>query len=120
MPLWYPFAEKLKLIRLDAQLNDFTFVVPASHTLLAIFFQNITANAMLTGGIKIGTTPGGVEVLASFNIGALVRATIPSALLLKTTFNMEPEPDVTLYIQDVLGWNNAVINFQFSLIDLRP
>jgi hypothetical protein len=78
----------------------------------AISLLNTTANAV-TGGINIGTTPGGSDVVSAFAVGANVTTGIIGTTLLKTYFSATLP--VTLYVSAVSGWNSAVLDFAISI-----
>lgn len=89
-----------------------TFTIPANMTILQIVVENTTVNAV-TGGIKIGTTDGGTEVVAALLVGANELTTILDATILKRAFSLST--DTTLYINTVTLWNSANLNFYFLL-----
>lgn len=109
----------IHLITTDMPINNTlnitsntTVVIPAGHYILDIIVQNTTVNAV-TGGLKIGTTLGGVDVVVALTTGANSIQTIQDASLLKSVFSATV--DTTLYIQAVTLWNSASINFYFVL-----
>lgn len=89
-----------------------TFVVPAGYVIESIAFQNTTANAV-TGGVKIGTTNGGTEVVAAQAVGANALDTVPGANVLKRVFTTSAA--TTLYVQAVTAWASASVNFKVAL-----
>lgn len=89
-----------------------TAVIPAGFVILQIVIENTTANAV-TGGIKIGTTNGGTEVVVALAVSANSLQAVPDATLLKSVFSMST--DTTLYIQTVTLWNSASLNIRFIL-----
>ena len=89
-----------------------TVSIPAGCLIQDIVVQNTTANAV-TGGIKVGTTNGGVDVVVALAVGANALYAIPEATLLKRIFSMSS--DTTLYIQTVTLWNSASLNIYFVL-----
>lgn len=86
----------------QAQANA-TVVVPAGCVVAGITIRNKTANAV-TGGIRVGTTNGGAEVVTATAVAgsAFVASTI-NAYTLSTSAQ-------TLYIQAVTSWNSAVLD----------
>lgn len=99
--------------RVKVTLNsNGTIVIPSSMAIAAICAVNTTANAV-TGGIKIGTTNGGTEVLSATAIGGNFIDVIETTLS-KRWFSLTN--DTTLYIQAVTGWNSASIDFTICLI----
>lgn len=89
-----------------------TFVVPAVWAIDDIFIVNTTANA-ITGGLRIGTTGGGVDVVVALAVGANLIGHIPEASMLKRLFSTSV--DQTLYIQAVTLWNSASLNLRIVL-----
>lgn len=85
--------------------------LPANYQLIAIAFRNTTANAVT--GVKIGTTAGGIDVMASLAIGGSAAAGIAPGAILKSYFGTSSQ---TLYIQSLIGWNSASINFAFYCV----
>lgn len=98
------------------ELNTFTtngtFSVPAAMAIESITFFNTTANAV-TGGIKIGTTNGGIEVVVAQSVGASEIGVIKDAAILKNIFSGGSA--TTLYIQAVTAWNSASVNLYIKL-----
>jgi hypothetical protein len=81
-----------------------TIVLPKGVMVDQIYMRNRTANAV-TGGVKVGTTSGGTEVVTAQAVGAsAVVRTAPTV----TGYNAAAE--TTLYIQAVTAWNNAVVD----------
>ena len=89
-----------------------TAVIPAGYSILQIVVENTTGNAVL-GGLKIGTTNGGVEVAVAVAISASSLFAIPDSTLLKSVFSMSS--DTTLYLQAITAWNSANINIRLVL-----
>lgn len=89
--------------------------VPAGYFIDNISIQNITGN-IITGGLKIGTTTGGVDVLAAVAVGANSFLKIPDASLLKTGFSVTVA--TPLFVQTVTLWNSASINLTMYCLPL--
>lgn len=89
-----------------------TVVIPAGHSILQIVVSNTTSNSV-TGGIKIGTTLGGTEVLVALAVGADELFVISDSVLLKKIFSLSTA--TTLYIDAVTLFNSASLNFHFAL-----
>lgn len=100
---------KLNTTNVTAQT---TVVIPAAHSILQIAVHNTTGNAV-TGGIKIGTTVGGVDVVLALPVAANALFVISDTEILKKIFNMADE--TTLYIDAVTLFNSASLNFHFAL-----
>jgi len=94
--------------------ND-TIVIPANFAIAAICVQNTTANAV-TGGIKIGTTNGGTEVLTATAISGNFIDVIETTLSKRW---YSTTADTTLYVQAVTSWNSASLKFTICLLDLN-
>jgi len=91
-----------------------TIVIPAGWAIDAVHVENTTANAV-TGGVKIGTTAGGIDVVAALAVGANVLTFVLDAALLKRFFGAA---DQTLHVQAVIAWNSAVINMYVPIVRL--
>jgi len=84
-----------------------TVTLPPGAFVIGIVFFNTTANAV-TGGIKVGTTSGAVDVVAAQAVGANALVYITDATLLKRIFSTSATQQ--LFIQAVTSWNSAVVN----------
>lgn len=96
-----------KLVKLSAVTSNTTATIPAGHMIVGVTVFNTTANA-ITGGVRVGTTDGGVDVVIALAIGASAVIGVPAATLLKTYFSASV--DQTLYLQTVTAWNSASID----------
>ncbi|KRR22153.1 hypothetical protein [Bradyrhizobium retamae] len=87
-------------------------VIPQGAVVERIYIRNNTANAV-TGGIKIGTTLGGTDVLAAGAVAA-------SALVAYSPLigGANTAADRTLYIDAVTAWNSASVDVAVSYTDL--
>lgn len=92
--------------------NNTTFVVPAKTFIKHILIINNTANS-ITGGVKIGTSSGGVDVVLAFAVGPNAVAHINDSALLKRIFSKTVS--TTLYLQAVTAWNNTSIDIDIEL-----
>jgi len=81
-----------------------TDIVPKGYQIQSIYFKNNTANAV-TGGIKIGTTAGGTDVVAAGTVGANAEG----LFTLASDF-FSSSADQTLYVDAVTAWNSASID----------
>jgi hypothetical protein len=86
--------------------------IPQGAVIRKIFIRNKTANAV-TGGIKIGTTVGGTDVLAA---QALAASAVVSANALIDAINTAAVR--TLYIDAVTAWNSASVDVAVEYTDL--
>lgn len=91
--------------------NDGTIVIPKNRYIKAIYMRNSTANAV-TGGIKIGTTSGGTDVVAAQAVGANAFLKVADADVLIKGWSS----DQTLFIQDVTAWNSASVTVTFETV----
>jgi hypothetical protein len=106
------YAAPFNPMPLTAITANTTFVVPAGWAIDDIFIINTTANAV-TGGIRIGTTDGGVDVVVAFAVAGSLVGHIPEASMLKRFFSSSV--DTTLYLQTVTLWNSASLNLRVVL-----
>jgi hypothetical protein len=105
----------LPLYKLEGITGNTTYVIPKGYFIRHMVIYNTTANA-ITGGLKIGTTNGGSEVLNALAVGASLLSVVADAAVLQKLFSMSS--DQTLYIQAVVAWNSANINIYFDLCKL--
>lgn len=81
-----------------------TLVLPKGIMLDQVYFRNRTANAV-TGGIRVGTSAAGTQVVTAqavaANAVARVNPTIPA---------YTAGADTTLYVEAVTSWNGAVVD----------
>lgn len=94
-----------------AQTGNFTLTIPANCVLDGIVIINTTANAV-TGGIKVGTTSGGTDVVAAQAVGANALVSVADVSILKRVFSISASQ--TLFIQAVTAWNSASLNVYFT------
>jgi len=99
------------LVEIVAANANTTFVVPAGHQIEHIAFFNTTANAV-SGGVKIGQTNGGTEVVAAQAVGANALGTVAGADVLKRVFSTTAA--TTLYVQAVTSWASANVQFKIT------
>lgn len=104
-------------IILSAVTGDTTATIPPGYALRDIAIYNTTANAV-TGGIKIGTTSGAVDVVAAQAVGANAYLLVPAADILLRLFSATASQ--TLFIQDVTAWNSASLNIVITLDRVIP
>jgi hypothetical protein len=77
--------------------------IPAGVLLRRIYFRNRTANAV-TGGIRIGTSAAGTQVVTAQAVAANFIGSI-----LSTIENYQVAAH-TLFIEAVTAWNNAQVD----------
>lgn len=89
-----------------------TIVIPKGAAVTRIYIRNNTANAV-TGGVKVGTTNGGTDVLAAGAVGASAVVGYPPLITAVDT-----SADRTLYIDAVSAFNSAVLDIAVEYTDL--
>lgn len=90
-----------------AAVGNTVITIPANHIIQEIVFENTTANAV-TGGIRIGTTDGGAQVVVAQAVGANALLRVLNAAILLGIFSTTA--DTLLYLQAVTAWNSASLN----------
>jgi hypothetical protein len=99
---------------------DVFFTIPAGFGIDEVFWAEVAGNT-ITGGLDLGTTDGGADVLAAFavvgnSMGMVGQgATNP---ILKSVFSLSV-PQL-IYVHAHTGWNNAVLNLYFGFMKLNP
>jgi len=89
-----------------------TISIPAGYYIVDIIIRNTTGNSIV-GGVRVGTTDGGADVVLALIVGGSSIQAIPDAQILKRVFSVSGA--TTLYIQAVTLWNSASINLHFIL-----
>ena len=102
-------ATSVNLLNITANT---TVVIPAGYSILQVIVRE-KSGAAITGGLKIGTTSGGVDVCIALAVTASSIQAIPDSQLLKSVFSVSA--DTTLYIQAVTLWNSTNIDVNFVL-----
>ena len=100
------------IARARGKTAAFTLAIPQGASIRDIHILNNSANAV-TGGIKIGTTNGGVDVLAA---GAVIASALVSFVPLIGAANAAAVR--TIYVDAVTGWNAANLDIAIEWIDL--
>ena len=95
---------------------DDTFTIPLAHSIESIIFENTTAN-IVTGGLNIGTTALGNDVVSAISLGANEIKEVKDSELLKRVFSSTVLQ--TLHISDVTAWNSASVNMYIKLKSLN-
>jgi hypothetical protein len=90
----------------------FTIDIPQGARVRAIHVRNKTANAV-TGGVKVGTTLGGTDVVAA---GAVAASFVGTFLPLISAVNTAAVR--TLYFDAVTAFNSAVLDIAVEWEDL--
>ncbi len=102
----------LKTNYLLSVTGDTTTIIPAGYSILQIIIQETAGNS-ITGGVRIGSTNGGVDIVLSLAVGANSIQYINDATILKRIFSLSI--DTTIYIQTITLWNNANVNIYITL-----
>lgn len=100
------------ILTLSGVTGDVTTVIPAGWIIASLTIFNTTANA-ITGGVKIGTSGGGTDVVLAVAVGANALFVVPNATLLKQVFSTTA--DQTVHIAAVTAWNSANLVMKFVL-----
>jgi hypothetical protein len=90
-------------IRVSINANS-TLTVPANSALRLVSIIE-GAGATITGGLNIGTTSGGAQVLSAQAVAANSKSSV-APIASASVFTV----DTTLYLQAVTAWNGAAIN----------
>lgn len=89
-----------------------TVILPQGAVIERIYIRNKTANAV-TGGVKIGTTAGGVDVLAAGAVAASAVVVYSPLIGACNTTDVR-----TLFIDAVTAFNSAALDIAISYTDL--
>lgn len=89
-----------------------SLTIPQGARVRAIHIRNQTANAV-TGGVKVGTTSGGVDVLAAGAVAASVVVSYPSIISAVNTAGVR-----TLFVDAVTAFNAAILDIAVEWEDL--
>lgn len=109
---------KDKQLRILGVTANFSAVrIPAGHMISFIAVYNRTTNA-ITGGLNIGTTDDGQEIVATFAVGASALDFLQDTEILKRIFSLTAVQQ--LFIHAETSWNSANIDIFIGLEKLRP
>lgn len=89
--------------------------IPAYVELTRIYMCNRTANAV-TGGVRIGTSAGGTQVVTA----QAVAGTIDLPISVAPTIGAIAAAAQTLFIEAVTAWNSAQVDFVVEYKRLYP
>jgi hypothetical protein len=87
-----------------------TVQIPANHYIRGIYMLE-SAGAAVTGGIRIGTSNGGTQVVTAQAVGANAQLRVADASVSLNAWTANQ----TLFIQTVTSWNGASVTFVFDL-----
>lgn len=96
-----------------AQTSAFSLVLPIKGIILGVVIKNNNANA-ITGGLKFGSTNGGVDVLAALAVAANFIGHAFDAALLKRFFSTSATQ--TIFIDAVVSWNSANVDVSIPYV----
>ncbi len=82
-------------------------VLPANAIIDYIIVKNNTANA-ITGGLKFGTTDGGVDIVAALAVGANALTFALDAAVLLRIFSTSATQQI--FFDAVAAWNSANVD----------
>lgn len=91
---------------------NFTVEIPAGYGIRDCWVLGNNGNAV-TGGLRIGTTDGGADVVTAQTVGANAKAAVLDSDLSKRFFSKTANQ--TLYVQAVTSWNSANIDLYMKL-----
>lgn len=100
-----PLVNRIPLRSIGAANSSIT--IPANCYINAVSVRNNTANA-ITGGLKFGTTNGGVDIYAALAVGASVLTNMLDASVLKRFFSASSTQQI--FIDAVVSWNSASVD----------
>lgn len=86
--------------------------IPQGAVVKAIYVRNKTANA-ITGGLKVGTTAGGTDIVAA---GAVAASAVVALAPLIPAINTAAAR--TVYFDAVTAWNSASVDIAVEYLDL--
>lgn len=112
--------EKTKQIRIfDITAATSAYAVPGGHGITQIFFREKN-NIAVTGGIKIGTSAGGTQIVAAAAVGASAFGSVPNASIAQSWFSANPATRQVLFIDAVTAWAGARVDLFIRLAKLVP
>lgn len=89
-----------------------TLTVPARWKIDFITFDE-TASHAVTGGMDLGTTDGGQEILAAWAVGSGTITVPTDVAVLKRAFSVSV--DTTVFVNAHTSWNSASVNVTLQL-----
>jgi hypothetical protein len=102
-------------LQLLGQTSGSSFIVPARKIIDRVIVTNNNGNA-ITGGLKFGTTNGGIDVVAALAVAGNSISVISDATLLKRLFSRTL--DQAIFFDTVTLWNSANVDIYVYLVDL--
>lgn len=95
--------------------GDNILVIPKGAALKSIYYLNTTANA-ITGGIRIGTTAGGTDIVTAHAIAGNAVGHIPDSSILKRFYSITT--NTPIYLSAVTAWNSASLTLIVTFEEL--
>nr|MDA3821237.1 hypothetical protein [Bacteroidales bacterium] len=110
LPTNLPTNHREKFINLTVTGNT-SFTLPAGYLITSIILESTGA---IGGGIDIGTTNGGGEIVAAEAVGGVEK--ILCALVAGANYNLTGADD-TIYITDAdgTGWDSETVSFWIQM-----
>ena len=108
---------KTRQVRMLGVTAADTFVVPAGYGISSIYFDETAGNA-ITGGLDLGTTLAGTDVVNSFVITASLVGSVSQDLILLRWFSRTA--NTTIYVGAGSSWNSASLNLCVVLDKIVP
>lgn len=104
-----------KLAATGVTAANSTLVLPANAYIQRIIVKNNTANA-ITGGIAIGTTNGGADIMVALAVAGNALVTDIGTGLLKSIFSTSATQQI--FLDAVVSWNSANVDVTIVYIQL--
>jgi hypothetical protein len=82
-------------------------ILPPNFYIENLIFQNLIASA-ITGGINVGSTAGGNDIVSALAIGANALLVATDAVILKRAFSTIAP--TSLFLSAGASWNGASLN----------
>lgn len=105
----------LQVARAVAQTGAGSITIPPTAVIRDIIVTNGTANA-ITGGLKFGTTAGGVDIAAALAVTGNGLSFVTDALLLKRFFSASAVQQI--FYDAVIAWNSATVQIDIVYYQL--
>lgn len=97
----------IQTVSLSGQTSNGTLSIPAGYQIISVVIRNTTGNA-ITGGLRIGTTGGAVDVVVALAVAGSALQAVADATLLKRVFSASVAQ--ILFLEAVTLWNGASLN----------
>lgn len=104
-------------IRARGVTADAYFAIPKGYMISSMLIEELAGNAV-TGGLDVGTSDGGQQVVAAITVGANGIVHVPDTSLLKRFFSRTA--DTNLYLTAASAWNSAELDVTVVLDKVYP